>query len=444
MPAAVGPSHAPCLFLTQVLVPQEYNALGHNPLADSKPRVSEGHVPSERSNPTSESGAIKVSSRTEHSVPGNRFDRMEWAGAFGDLGTLIPFVVAYITVVKVDPFGILLSFGIAMVVCGLVYKTPFPVQPMKVIGAVAATQSAQTATITSATVLGASLATGVIWLILGLTGAAKTIANRVPRAVVVGIVLGLGISFMLQGIKLMQDGWMVATVGLIGTLLLLTNRSIPAMFLLLLFGVLCGAVENPESVRTLMATKPEFRMPSFALAGISWHDVLIGTTLLALPQLPLTLGNAIIAIHEENDRLFPDHSVTQNRIASSTGVMNLLSAALGGVPMCHGAGGMAGHVAFGARTGGAPIILGSILLCLALLFSASIQALFDVFARPVLGVILFLTGAQLALGSCDFSKNKEERFITIATTAFAMWNVGLAFLVGLMLAYIDKRGRLRL
>src|SRR5580693_10196028 len=84
--------------------------------------------------------------------PPNRFDRMEWAGAFGDLGTLIPFVVAYITVVKMDPFGILLSFGVALVVSGLRYRTPFPVQPMKAIGAVAATQAAQTATITQATV----------------------------------------------------------------------------------------------------------------------------------------------------------------------------------------------------------------------------------------------------------------------------------------------------
>ena len=388
---------------------------------------------------------MRASGRTEQLTrSGNRFDRMEWAGAFGDLGTLIPFVVAYIAVVKVDPFGILFSFGIAMVLCGLLYKTPFPVQPMKAIGAVATTQTAQTATVTAATVSAATLATGLIWLVLGLTGAAKTIARLVPRSVVVGIVLGLGISFMLQGIKLMQGGWLIAALGLLGTLLLLTNKSIPAMFLLLLFGVLCGALQNPEPLRTLITTKPEFRLPSFALLGITWHDLLIGTALLALPQLPLTLGNAIIAIHEENNRLFPDRLVTENGIARSTGVMNLTSAALGGVPMCHGAGGMAGHVAFGARTGGAPIILGSILLCLASFFSASIRTLFDVFAQPVLGVILFLAGAQLALGSCDFSKNKGERFITLATTAFAMWNVGLAFLVGLALAYIEKRGRLRL
>src|SRR5579862_1280331 len=193
----------------------------------------------------------------------NRFDRMEWAGAFGDLGTLIPFVVAYIAVVKVDPFGILFSFGIAMVVCGFLYKTPFPVQPMKAIGAVAATQTAQTATITAATVSAASLATGLIWLVLGLTGAAKTTARLVPRPVVVGIVLGLGMSFMLEGIKVMQGGWLIAALGLLGTLLLLTNKSIPAMFLLLLFGVACGAILNPEPLRTLMTTKPEFRLPGF-------------------------------------------------------------------------------------------------------------------------------------------------------------------------------------
>ncbi|HXB19379.1 MAG TPA: solute carrier family 23 protein [Steroidobacteraceae bacterium] len=373
-----------------------------------------------------------------------RFDRMEWAGSFGDLGTFIPFVVAYIAVVKVDPFGILLSFGAAMIVCGLYYQTPFPVQPMKAIGAVAATQAAQTATITPATLYGASLATGVIWLALGLTGTAKYLARLVPRFVVIGIVLGLGMGFMLQGVRSMSDGWIIAAVGLTGTVLLLTNRALPAMFLLLLFGMICGAVRNPGLLQNLLVARPGLRLPGFALGGITWHDLLIGTTLLALPQLPLTLGNAIIAIREENNRLFPDRAVGENTVAASTGLMNLASAALGGVPMCHGAGGMAGHVAFGARTGGAPIILGILLVSLAFFFSGSVSALFELVAQPALGVILFLTGAQLALGSCDFSKDKGERFITLAVAAFSMWNVGLAFLAGLALAFILRRGWLRL
>jgi hypothetical protein len=375
---------------------------------------------------------------------GNRFDRMEWAGAFGDLGTLVPFVVAYIAVLKMDPFGILFAFGAALLVCGLYYKTPFPVQPMKALGAAAITQAAQTAVITQATVYSAGLITGAIWLTLGLSGAAMRITKLVPRHVVVGIVLGLGLGFMLEGIKLMSTGWLIAAIGLVGTLLLLTNRAIPAMFLLLLFGAVCGVIQDPAVAQALSTVRPQFRLPGFALAAINWHDLWIGTLFLALPQLPLTLGNAVIAVREENNRLFPDRAVGDGLVATSTGLMNLFGAALGGVPMCHGAGGMAGHVAFGARTGGAPIILGAILLALAFCLSGSIEAILNVFPKAVLGVILFLTGAQLALGSCDFSKDKGERFITLATAGFAMWNVGLAFVVGLALAYMAKRGLLRL
>jgi MFS superfamily sulfate permease-like transporter len=377
-------------------------------------------------------------------LAGNRFDRMEWAGAFGDLGTLIPFVVAYVAVVKVDPCGILFSFGAIMVACGLFYRTPFPVQPMKAIGAIAATQAAQTATITPANLCAAGVVTGVVWLALGLTGGARRLASGVPRCVVVGIVLGLGLGFMLEGIRRMSEGWVVAAAGLIGTILLLTNRAVPAMFLLLLFGICTGALHHPGTFRELLAVRPGLRLPQPVLGSLSRHDWTVGAVLVALPQLPLTLGNAIIAIREENNRLFPDRAVSEDLVAKSTGAMNLVSALLGGVPMCHGAGGMAGHVAFGARTGGAPIILGVLLTGLALFFSSSIQLAFGLFPPPVLGVILYLTGAQLALGSCDFSNNKGERFVTLATAAFAMWNVGLAFAFGLTLAWIDRRGWLRL
>lgn len=369
---------------------------------------------------------------------------MEWAGAFGDLGTLIPFVVGYIAVLKMDPFGVLLAFGIAMVVCGAYYKTPFPVQPMKAIGAVAITQAAQTAVITPAAVYGAGLVTGLIWLVLGLTGAASRIAKLVSRPVVVGIILGLGMSFMLEGVKMMATHWVIAAIGLAGTLLLLTNRSIPAMFLLLLFGAICGTLLNPDAVRDLTAASIEVRTPKLALLDLTWNDLLIGVVFLALPQLPLTLGNAVIAVREENNRLFPDRPVTDAGVATSTGLMNIAGSAVGGVPMCHGAGGMAGHVAFGARTGGAPIILGTLLLVLAVFFSGSIDALFRLFPDAILGVILFLAGARLALGSFEFGKDKAVRLVTLVTAAFAMWNVGVAFLVGIACSYIVRRGWLKL
>lgn len=377
-------------------------------------------------------------------VRGNRYDRMEWAGAFGDLGTLIPFIVAYISLLKMDPYGILLAFGIAKIVSGLYYKTPFPVQPMKAIGAVATTQAAQTITITPNAVYGAGIVTGIIWLLLGMSGAAKKVADIVSRPVAVGIVIGLGFSFMLEGVKMMSENWLLGGTALLGTMLLLTNRVVPVMFLLLIFGALVAVAQDSSLLTELAAISASFRMPSFAPGGMTMQEFMIGAVFLALPQIPLTLGNAVLAVTEENNRLFPDRPVTQKKVAISTGIMNLLSPIVGGVPMCHGAGGMAGHVRFGARTGGSLVILGVLVLGIALFFSDSVETMFRIFPAPVLGVILFLTGAQLALGSCDFGKNKNDRFVSLVTAACAIWNIGLAFVIGVITYHLLRRGWVKL
>jgi MFS superfamily sulfate permease-like transporter len=203
-------------------------------------------------------------------------------------------------------------------------------------------------------------------------------------------------------------------------------------------------MSDPSIIGALSTVRMEPRLPSFALSEIGLNDLMIGAVFLALPQLPLTLGNAVIAITEENNRLFPHRPVSQDKVATSTGIMNLFSATVGGVPMCHGAGGMAGHVQFGARTGGALVIVGAILLAIAVLFSGSVGSLLRLFPTSVLGVILFLTGAQLALGSCDISKDKGERFVTMITGALAIWTVGLAFVFGIIAYALNERGLLRL
>jgi MFS superfamily sulfate permease-like transporter len=377
-------------------------------------------------------------------LAGNRFDRMEWAGAFGDLGTLIPFAVAYISLLKVDPYGMILAFGVANICVGLYYKTPMPVQPMKAIGAVATTQAAQTIVITPGAVYGAGLVTGIIWLVLGLTGAARKVADLVSRPVAIGIIMGLGFSFMFEGIKMMAQGWALGAIGLAGTLLLLTNRVVPVMFLLLLFGAAVAIFQNPALMQEFARMEFGLRLPTWQLGSLTWNELVIGTLFLALPQVPLTLGNAVIAITEENNRLFPGRAVSENRISVSTGLMNLFGSTIGAIPMCHGAGGMAGHVRFGAHTGGATIILGVFLVGLALFLSGSIETVFRIFPTPVLGVILFLTGGQLALGSCDFGEGKNDRFVTLTTAAFSMWNIGLAFLFGMALYHAFRKGWVKL
>ena len=375
----------------------------------------------------------------------NRFDRMEWAGAFGDLGTLIPFLVAYISLLKMDPFGVLFTFGVAKVLSGLYYRTPFPIQPMKAIGAISTTQAAQTITITPNMVYGAGIATGLLWLVLGLTGATRRIASIAGRPVGLGIILGLGFSFMLGGIRMMSEGWLLGSAALAMTLLLLKNRVIPVMFLLLVSGAVVACVESPALLAELANTRMAVRLPSWSLAAMTWKDFALGAIFLAFPQVPLTLGNAIIAVTEENNHLFPDRPVSERKVSISTGILNLLAPAVGGVPMCHGAGGMAGHVAFGARTGGSLIILGGIILAIALFFSGSVETLLKMFPSPLLGVILFLTGAQLAIGiSVDKASPKQEAVVLFGTAAFAMWNIGIAFVFGVVVYQLLKRGIVKL
>jgi MFS superfamily sulfate permease-like transporter len=382
---------------------------------------------------------MTTSSTSTRPLPANRYDRLEWAGAFGDLGTLIPFVVAYISVLKLDPVGVLFGFGVSMVAVGLIYKTPFPVQPMKAAGAVATTQAAQTATITQGAVIGAGLVTGLIWLLLGATGLAQRVTRLISRPVAQGIVLGLGLGFMLQGAKFMSSQWVLAGAGLLITVLMARSRRLPSIFLVLLLGVIWTAVDNPALFKTLSTAAPQWRWPELGWAKIGWNDLVVGTLFLALPQVPLTLGNAVIAIREENNRLFPDRPVSDRKVAVSTGILNLFGSSVGGVPMCHGAGGMAGHVAFGARTGGSLVILGAMLLVTSLVFSNSVMAVFAVIPSALLGTILFMTGVQLASGQFDQTRDAASSTVLLVTAGLTMWNVGIGFVVGILLQVLLSR-----
>jgi len=364
-----------------------------------------------------------------------RFDRAEWAAAFADLGTFIPYVVAYVSVLGMDPVGILLAFGVALVCCGFVYRTPLPVQPMKAVGAVAV---AQAAAISSGAVVAASLVTGVLWLLLGLSGAASRLARAIPRDAVLGVMLGLGISFMLQGLRMMAGDWLAAVAALLLAVVLRNSRLFPAMLVLLVGGLAYGVARQP-ALWAGASFGFHLRLPALAIADLHWQDFVTGTLLLALPQLPLTLGNAVIGVTEENNRLFPDRATSVRKVSVSTGVMNLAGGAIGGVPMCHGAGGMAAYAAFGARSGGAPIIFGATLVVLALCFSGAIAFLLQAVPAAVLGAILFLTGLRLAVGNAPRTLDWRVLLPVALTAAAALWNVGLGLVVGVAAHWICRQ-----
>ncbi len=365
----------------------------------------------------------------------NRFDQSEWAGAFGDLGTLIPFVIGYITVMNMNPLGVLFTLGILLIIAGAYYKTPIPIQPMKAIGGAAITQTA----ITSGMVWGAGIFTGLFWLIMGATGALNLISKITSKPVIRGIVLGLGLSFMMEGTRMMKTDFAVAVIALVMTFILLSSKRIPAMFALIVFGVAVALVKNPGLVHELADIEFGLQLPRMALSEMTWSDFVKGTLLLGIPQIPLTLGNAVIAVTAENNRLFPQHPVTEKKIAISQGLLNLFSPLFGGIPLCHGAGGMAGHVRFGARTGGSTIILGCLLLVVALCFSDSVLTLFKIFPTSVLGVILFFAGLELAVSARDVGPEKNDFYTLLVTAGFSIWNMGIGFLAGLVMQECFKR-----
>lgn len=369
-------------------------------------------------------------------APRNRYDVQEVAGAFGDLGTLIPFVIGYITLNRMDPAGILVAFGVFKLWAGLYFRTPVPIQPMKAIGTAAITHAG---TITPGAIWTSGLFTGVVWFALGLTGAVTWIAKITRRPVVQGIVLGLGLGFMLEGVKMMQGDLLLAVLVVPLTFLLLARPHVPAMLVLLALGALAAFVREGELLRELGRVSIHFRLPTSGLSQIGWSDLVTGVLVLGLPQLPLTLGNAIIATVEENNSLFPDRPVTVKTVAVDHGVLNVVGTALGGVPMCHGAGGMAGHVRFGARTGGALVILGSLVLFVGLFLADSVAILFKFFPPVILGVILFFGGLELAGGVRGDGNGKDHRYIVYLTAGLSMWNMGVGYLAGLLLAFACER-----
>jgi predicted benzoate:H+ symporter BenE len=363
---------------------------------------------------------------------GNDYNKMEFAGAFGDLGTLIPFVVGYITLNKMDPLGILVAFGVFKIFVGLYFRTPVPIQPMKAIGGMAI---AHAGSITPGMIWGSGIFTGLFWLLMGLTGAITWIEKITTKPVVRGIMLGLGLSFVVEGLNMMKGAPWIALGGVIITLLLLNSKRFPAMLCLLAYGIAVAFIQKPELIEELSNLSIRFRLPELTFGRISWKELLSGFVILGLPQAPLTLGNAIIGTVAENNQYFPDRKVTAKTISLDHGFMNLISAWIGGIPLCHGAGGMAGHIRFGARTGGALVILGLIVLLTGLFLSDSVALLFQVFPRPILGVILFFAGVELALVVRDIKMKTQNLFVLLVTAGTAMWNMGVAYLAGLMLYY---------
>lgn len=275
-----------------------------------------------------------------------RFDLREASGALADLGTLLPLLLGCIAVGGVAMLPAVLGFAVFYVATGLYYRLPIPVQPMKAVAAVVLT-----AGITPAGLAASGVLLGATLLVLGLTGWIQHLARLVPQSVLAGLQLGLGLALAGVGLELMASAPLLACVVLGVILALLFAPRLPAVLIALALAMLLAPLLQAPGIVVAaadVAALASLQLPTPAELGAALSQ-------LVLPQLSLTFTNAILLTALVAGDYFGERArhVTPVRLSVSSGLANLLLAPFGALPMCHGAGGLAAHYRFGARSGAA-------------------------------------------------------------------------------------------
>jgi MFS superfamily sulfate permease-like transporter len=370
-----------------------------------------------------------------------RFNSAEMAGALGDLGVFIPLLVGMVNRCGLQFGPALFCAGLMNLVTGFAFGIPMPVQPMKAIAAVAIGEG-----LTQSQILTAGIITGAVILFLGITGLIEWLNRAVPKSVVRGLQLALGLKLLTKGVGMVAAtewiGWDSIVVGVICAALVLIlyfSTRIPAA--LVVFGI--GLISLFASQSDLLSqTRLGF---SWTLPDLSnWDDWTAGALRGAIPQIPLTTLNSVIAVCALSMDLFPDRPASPRRTALSVGLMNLICCPLGGMPVCHGSGGLAAQYRFGARTGGSIVMLGIAKMLLAVLCGGSLLVWLQHYPQSVLGVLLLFSGVELAT-VCRDQRGRVDFFVMVITagTCLAV-NTTVGFAAGWAIAALLVWGVFRI
>ena len=175
----------------------------------------------------------------------------------------------------------------------------------------------------------------------------------------------------------------------------------------------------------------------------TWADVATGFLVLAIPQLPLSLANSVLGTRQVLADLFPERRIGVRRISLTYSLMNLVNPFLGGIPTCHGAGGLAGHYAFGARTGGSVVIEGALYAGLGLFLSGGFATVILLFPKPVLGIILLFEALALLRLTRDVAASTADFSVALLVGAIALalpYGYAVGLVVGTLVAAAARRG----
>lgn len=367
-----------------------------------------------------------------------RFDRNELAGSFGDIGTDLPLLAAMIPAAGLDAASVFIVFGLAQAFSGILYGLPMPMQPLKAMAVLVISQQ-----LGGDLLYGAGLAIGLIMLVLSVTGLLNWIARIVPPCVVRGVQLGLGLQ--LANLALGKyvpssglPGYVLAALCFLIGLALFRHRRVPAALPIIGVGLLyavCFDLDLKAIAAGAGLSLPRTHVPLPA-------DIWTGLFVLALPQLPLSISNSIIATHKTLGDLFPERPQALKKIGLTYSLVNLIVPFFSGIPVCHGCGGLAGHAAFGARTGGSVILYGALFIVIGLFFGGSAAHVIRIFPQPVLGIILLFEALVLMSFLRDTATDQRTFLIALLVATAAMTlpqGFAIGFVIGTLLYYLPAR-----
>jgi MFS superfamily sulfate permease-like transporter len=355
-------------------------------------------------------------------LPPLRFTLPELAGSLGDFGTIIPLILAVALVSDVSPRYILLFIGIWFILAGLYYRLPVPIEPMKAVAVIVIAGGIAVGEIAAAGII-----LGVIFLLLGAGRLFAVIQRWVPQSVVRGIQFGLALLLLKSSAGfVMQDPLLFGTGILIIVLffVVVRYRKFPDLSSLcvIVVGILAGLVLNGIPPMSFIPA------PQLVIPLTSDFSSAFGT--LVLPQLVLTIANAILATSLLTTDLFKQE-IPPKKLSTTIGLMNLVSVPFGGFPMCHGAGGLAGQYRYGARTGGSDIFAGLIFIVLALFFSS--PEVLSIIPVGILGALLVFVGFELIRHGIKTDSYVVTGLIGLIALLSSMT---VAFIVGMAMAYV--------
>jgi len=368
-----------------------------------------------------------------------KFDRNEWSGAFGDIGTDFPLIVGMILAAGLDSASVLFTFGVMQIFTGSFYKMPMPIQPLKAMATIVITQK-----ISPNILYGGGLAIGISMLLLNITKLIDWISRVVPKAVIRGIQLGLGIKL---GLLALQDyviadgvaGYYLAAAAFLLAIFLIGNRKYPPAIFIIMLGMFYAFIFKVDAHSFINAVGihlPQIHTPT-------WADILTGFLILTIPQIPLSIGNSILATNQIANDWYPKHTVTIRKISYTFSLVNLINPFFSGIPTCHGSGGIVGHHTFGGRTGGSVIIYGCLYIFLGLFLSQGFDTLVHIFPLPILGILLLFESLGLMLLVQDVTDSKSSFMIALLVGLISggiQYGFVIGLFVGTLIYYATAKG----